>query len=113
MSRLEGYANCPFAHFIKYGLRPREVKEYKVEAPDVGVLLHESLSMFTDKLKEENLDWRNIDRETADKIMDTVVDKMVPSYGEGVFESTHRYKYLVKRLKRISRSCLLYTSRCV
>ncbi|HHT50732.1 MAG TPA: helicase-exonuclease AddAB subunit AddB [Eubacteriaceae bacterium] len=106
VSRLEGYANCPFAHFIKYGLRPREVKEYKVEAPDVGVLLHESLSMFTDKLKEENLDWRNIDRETADKIMDTVVDKMVPSYGEGVFESTHRYKYLVKRLKRISRRAI-------
>lgn len=106
VSRLEGFVSCPFAHFIKYGLRPREVKEYKVEAPDMGLLLHESISSFTDKLRKENLNWEEVDRERAYKIMDQVVDEMAPGYGGGVFDSSHRYKYLVKRLKRISRRAI-------
>lgn len=106
VSRLEGYVNCPFAHFIKYGLKPKELKEYKVEPPDIGVLFHDSMALFTDHLRKQDLNWAEIDRDLAHEIMDGIVDEMVPQYGEGVFNSTHRYKYLVKRLKRISKRAI-------
>lgn len=106
VSRLEGFVSCPFAHFIKYGLRPKERQEYKVEAPDIGELFHDAMAKFTDRLKEKDLNWRDVDRELSGEVMDGVIEEIVPEYGEGVFHSTHRYKYLVKRLKRISKRAI-------
>lgn len=103
VSRLEQFVNCPFAHFIKYGLKPKERKMFEVKAPDIGELFHESMESFTGKLKGENLDWRSLEKNQCDKMMDEVIDELVPEYGNGVMLSTNRYKYLVKRLKRISR----------
>lgn len=106
VSRLEGFVNCPFAHFIKYGLKPRERQEYKIQAPDIGMVFHDSMSIFTQQLKKKNLDWREIDREISNEVMDQVIDEMIPLYGEGVFESTYRYKHLVQRLKRVSKRAI-------
>lgn len=106
VSRLEQFVNCPFAHFVKYGLKPKERKMYEVKAPDIGEIFHKSMEDFTNQLKEENLDWRKLEKDQCDKMMDNVIDKIVPNYGNGVMLSTNRYKYLVTRLKRISKRAL-------
>ena len=103
VSRLENFVRCPFSHFIKYGLRPKEIKEYKVEAPDIGLLFHDSIALFTEELNKDKLDWTKMDRETTEELVERVIDGMVVDYGEGVFQSTHRYRYLVNRLKRVSK----------
>jgi len=103
VSRLEQFVNCPFAHFVKYGLRPKERIQYKVEAPDIGELFHDSMKKFTEKLQAQSISWRDLDREQSDAVIDSIIDEMVPDYGDGVLLSTHRYKYLVQRLKRVSR----------
>jgi len=103
VSRLEQFANCPFSHFVKYGLKPKERKMYKVEAPDLGEIFHYSLELFTNKLKEQGIIWQELDKQTTDKMMDQVVDQIIPNHGNGIMLSSNRYKYLVHRLKRISR----------
>src|SRR5699024_9878388 len=94
ISRLEGYVNCPFSHFIKYGLRPKERREYIVEAPDIGELFHDSIAQFTDKLRQKDLNWADIDKDLSREMMAEVIDESAQEYGAGVFYSTHRYKYL-------------------
>lgn len=103
VSRLEQFVNCPFAHFVKYGLRPNERKVFEVQAPDIGQIFHQSLEKFTDQLKQENLDWRDLEQQQCDAMVDHVVEEVVSHHGNGVMFSTKRYKYLVTRLKRISR----------
>lgn len=103
VSRLEQFVNCPFAHFVKYGLRPKERDFFKVEAPDIGELFHHAMEGFTKELKDSGQNWRELDRSQCDEMMDRVIDGVVPNYNHGVMFSTHRYKYLVNRLKRISR----------
>ncbi len=103
VSRIEMYVKCPFAHFIHYGLRPGERKSFNIAAPDLGELLHNCLSSFAGELEREKLVWKNIERSQCELIMDRVLDDLVHAYGNGVFFSTHRYRYLVKRLKRIAR----------
>ncbi|MBF8982559.1 helicase-exonuclease AddAB subunit AddB [Lutibacter sp. B2] len=103
VSRLEQFVNCPFAHFIRYGLKPSERKVFEVKAPDIGQIFHKSMESFTVNLKKENIDWRELERDQSDQIIDHVIDELIPGYGNGVMLSTNRYKYLVKRLKRISR----------
>lgn len=103
VSRLEQYVNCSFAHFIRYGLRPQERKVYEVAAPDIGELFHSCLSSFAAELNSEQLDWMTLDKCSSDRIVDKVMDRLVPSQGDGVFISSPRYQHLAQRLKRISR----------
>lgn len=61
VSRLEQYVKCPYAHFVRYGLRPEERREYTVAAPDLGELFHRSIEGFTERIAREQLDWRSLD----------------------------------------------------
>ncbi len=106
ISRLERFANCPFSHFVAYGLRPEERKEYQLKAPDIGKLFHHTLESFEEELRLNHLDWRNLERSTCDQLVDNVVDKLAEGFEHGLLYSTHRYQYLIKRLKRISRRAL-------
>lgn len=103
VSRMEQYVNCPFAHFIRYGLKPQERRIFTVAAPDIGELFHNSLLAFAMQLQQENRSWSDLERGECDRIMDSIMDTLVPLHGNGVFASSHRYQYLARRLKRISR----------
>ncbi len=101
VSRLELYAACPFAHFVRYGLRPLERKTYEVEAPDVGDLFHQAILDFAVEMRAKQLDWKALSADHCHDLMDEVMERLLPRHGEGVFMSTHRYRYLGQRLKRI------------
>ncbi len=103
VSRLEQYINCPFAHFIRYGLRPKERKVYMVAAPDIGELFHRSIEGFTKRLWEKGIDWRAIDEKQCDTIMDDVMAEIIPDHNYGILLSSKRHEYLAERLKRISK----------
>ncbi len=51
VSRLEKFAECPFQHFIQYGLRPQVLKEWKVEPLDTGNFYHAGLNRFAQLAK--------------------------------------------------------------
>lgn len=106
ISRLEKYVNCPYSHFIKYGLDPDERKVHEIKSPDVGLLFHNSIEEFSKELTVENLSWDQIDRNKSDEIVEKIMDKMIDEFQHGLLLSTHRYKYMVNRLKRISKRAL-------
>ncbi len=106
ISRLETYVNCPYSHFIKYGLAPEERKVYEIKSPDLGMLFHNSIEEFSKELSIENLSWDQIDRHKSDEIVEKILDKMIDDFQHGLLLSTHRYKYMVNRLKRISKRAL-------
>lgn len=103
VTRLERFIACPFAHFVHYGLSPRERKEFSVQAPDIGELFHNSLLELALQIEERPGKWQGIEREDCELLMDTIMDEMLTSHGEGVFFSNNRYRYLSQRLKRIGR----------
>ena len=41
VTRLEDFAQCPYAHFLKYGLGLGERKVYEIAPSDIGTLSHE------------------------------------------------------------------------
>jgi ATP-dependent helicase/nuclease subunit B len=103
VTRLERFIACPFAHFVHYGLSPRERKEFSVRAPDIGELFHNSLLELALQIEERPGKWQGIEREDCELLMDTIMDEMLTAQGEGVFFSNNRYRYLSQRLKRIGR----------
>ncbi|KUG03977.1 atp-dependent nuclease, subunit b [hydrocarbon metagenome] len=103
VSRLEQYINCPFAHFMHYGLKPEKRVLYEIAVPDIGDILHKTMQGLSRELYREKLSWREIDRVTCDNIVNKVSEEILPNYYQGIFESSSRYRYMCQRLKRISR----------
>jgi len=103
VSRLEQFVNCPFGHFVRYGLRPREREIFEVGAPEMGELFHNCLSAFVKTVKEENLDWQVLTREQCDYFIDKIMDKLVTGVASGALLSSYRYGHLLSRLKRIAK----------
>lgn len=101
VSRLELFARCPFAHFARYALRLEERKEYRLEAPDVGVFYHAALSKFVAGLLNERESWLNLgDAEIREK-MSQIVEDLTPRLRSEILISTLRMRYLAEKLKKI------------
>ena len=101
ISRLEKYAECPFAYFVQYGLKAKERKEYSFTAPDLGTFIHNILDKFSKKLIDDNLNWREIDYNYIDDNVSKIVDELVSKIPGYILKSSERYKYLAYRLKNM------------
>lgn len=103
VSRLERYANCPYAYFLQYSLKAKERKIYEIGAPDVGKLFHHVMEIFSKSIQDKALDWRKLERVEMDQMTDEAVETAAKELGDEVLYSTGAYRYLVRRLKRISK----------
>ncbi len=63
ISRLETMAACPFAHFVRYGLKPRKRERLSIEPADIGTVYHDTLYRFAQKAREEGRDWTSYSSE--------------------------------------------------
>lgn len=101
VSRLENYARCPFAYFLKYGLHIRERDVYEFDALHLGNLFHSVLEDFSEGLKKENKDWRGLDESEITQRVSACVEGIVPkAFNEIIAEDPH-FKYTMKRVKNV------------
>ena len=84
-SRLEQFNRCPFAHYVKYGLKAKERPESREEAADAGTFLHDALDAFLKRVKELGLDWAVLTAEDADELVDQIMPPLVASHNDGIF----------------------------
>lgn len=101
VTRLEEYANCPFKHFVTYGLKPKERKIYQISIPDLGEILHSLIYDFSLRVESENLDWNSLEKEDTNRIGEMVMCNFTLSYRHGIFNSSGRYKYLRNYIFRV------------
>lgn len=101
VSRLEQFASCAYAHFLKYGLKLSEEEEYTFEAADLGNLFHETLYRFGKYMSEGKYTWFNCPKEEADAFIDKTVDEFAAEYGNTVLYDTARNEALKERAKGI------------
>lgn len=101
ISRMESYAACPFAFFIKYGLKASERRIFALNAPDIGNFLHEAIERFSRRVEETGHKWRELNKEWCLQEISGIVDEMLRRMTGSVFTSSERYLYLTERLKRI------------
>lgn len=102
-TRLEQFAACAFAHFLKYGLQLSERQTYEFNAADMGSILHAALEQFAKKIEEKGLKWRSLEEEVRETLIDECVEELVHDYGNTILHSSSRNAYLIARVKRILR----------
>lgn len=109
-SRLEGYSKCPFAHFIKYGLRAEEMTTYEMHASDIGTVYHECLMRISEKLTENcegmaitdpESAWNKIQRQECAAMVRDIIDNEMADFREGLLTGRTAELYRTERLKEI------------
>ncbi|WP_142415199.1 PD-(D/E)XK nuclease family protein [Hathewaya massiliensis] len=100
VSRVESYIRCPFAYFVKYGLKAKERKIFSLTPPDLGTFMHKVLDSFSRNV-EEKYTWDIIDRNLTKEIIENVSKREMDSYTGNVFKRSSKYEYFGERIKRV------------
>ncbi|MDO4486077.1 MAG: PD-(D/E)XK nuclease family protein [Bacillota bacterium] len=110
-SRLEGYSRCPFAHFVKYGLRAEEAGTFGIGAGEIGDIYHECLMRLSAKLTPEASSgikvndpeslWMTVTREECDSQVKHILAEDMENFREGVLSSGPEESYRAERITEI------------
>ncbi|VWX33211.1 helicase-exonuclease AddAB subunit AddB [Exiguobacterium oxidotolerans] len=98
VSRFETYNACSYKHFARYGLRLKERKLYKFEAPDIGNLFHGALNDLSVNIKESGRKWRDLDDASCTELAKNAVEKVTPDIQNAILMSSNRFGYIQKKL---------------
>lgn len=101
VSRMEKYIGCPFAHFISYGLRLKERRVFRLEAPDIGQLFHAALNWISKRLLEQGMGWQGLSEHACRELADAAVEVLAPRLQGEILFSSKRYHYIAHKLKQI------------
>lgn len=101
VTRLEKFAQCAYAHFLKYGLKLRERAEFSFESRDLGTVYHSCLQEYGKVLGASEYNWMNVPEEKAVEFMRTSVDRVLNIESDGAMYDTHRLAYTENRIRRI------------
>lgn len=100
VSRLEQFAKCPFAHYVRYGLKLHERSAYQLSSPDMGQFFHAILHDFAVQIQERGLDWGKLTKEETWALVSELAEQIAPGLQHEILLSSARYRYLTHKLKR-------------
>lgn len=103
VSRFEKFNECPFKHFMQYGLNIRKRREYEIAAADIGTIYHESLDKYSEKLKDAGKTFRNVEDDESHRLVHESVKEAVEELESDVLESSFRNDFLKKRIEKVTR----------
>lgn len=103
VTTLEKYASCAYAHFLMYGLKLRERNEYKIEVPDLGIIFHSALEMFSKKLEKSEYTWHTAPDDFREKLAGECVIAAAQNSRNAILLDNYRNKFLIQRLVRMVR----------
>lgn len=101
VSRLEQFAGCAYAQFLRYGLELKEQEEYDFNAMDFGIIYHHVLEMIFKELSKQQLTLVDADKELLKGIIADVLDAYAKEYGAWILHSNARNEYRICQMKEV------------
>jgi len=99
VSRLESFAKCPFAYFMKYGLGIAPKRVYSFNSPDAGTFIHKILEDYSSYVTQNNIDWKTITKEDCYKKTDELSSLALDEVLTKLPVLSKRYEFAIKKLK--------------
>ncbi len=106
VSRLETFAACAYAHFLKYGMHLKEREGFEFEAIDLGNVFHSVLERFSNKLEEMGSDWLTFSKEQGDLWLEEIICEQSAAYKDSVLYSSARNIYAINRIRRVLKTTI-------
>lgn len=105
VSKLELYARCGFAYFLKDGLRLKEREMYQVDVRNVGVILHSVMEgLFKQVRDTRNNDWENFPEDERMLMVTELVNRAAEESAGDFFEDNARNAYMLQMIERMAQT---------
>lgn len=101
VSRLELFASCSYAHFLRYGLELARKEEYDFEAIDFGTVYHGVLEQFFGELKKQKLSLANISEDEIKEILGHAMESCAREYGDTILYSSARNEHRISQMETV------------
>ncbi|MDQ0217576.1 helicase-exonuclease AddAB subunit AddB [Peribacillus cavernae] len=101
VSRMEMFNSCHFLHYAAHGLKLRERKIFRLDAPDIGEMFHGALKLISDYLRDHNILWASLTKKQCQLLAKEAVDSLAPKLQNEILLSTNRHHYLRSKLENI------------
>ena len=102
VSRLETFAQCPYRHFVRYGLAPKEEQRPGVDIAELGTIYHEAAEQFT-RMVTELPEFPNISQEVCDRLMDEAVAPLIDEWRASPLGESKRGEAVARRIRRTAK----------
>ncbi len=99
VTQLETYSKCPFSYFLRYGLKAKERKILKIDAPDIGHLIHEIVEIASRRITENKQSFASVTPEDIAQIAGETVDELLATLFISQLYSEKRLAALIRKLK--------------
>ncbi len=101
VSRLEDFAACAYAHFLRNGLRLSQRETYAIRSTDLGNLYHNGIEQFSKGLKKDGKNWLDFEDDYANERVETIVERFATDPRNGILNDSDHNRYILTRMKRI------------
>ncbi|WP_202081171.1 helicase-exonuclease AddAB subunit AddB [Caldalkalibacillus salinus] len=101
VSRMEKFQACPFSQFLSHGLRLKERRVFRLEAPDIGQLFHAALKKIDDQLRYSKRQWHELSKDECRTLAKEVVEQIAPRLQGNILLSSHRHQYIKRKLQQV------------
>lgn len=102
-TRLRSFEECPFKHFIQYGLKAQERKEYTIQPAEMGLVLHSTVEQIVRHLKSEPQQIFEITKAQMDRMVDRYFDDSAQKLLKEYDIADSRNRFMLKRLKKTAK----------
>lgn len=103
VSRLEQFAGCAFAHFMRYGLQISEREDYVFQPVDMGNIFHKVVELFSRAMMYSEYSWFDLPDEERERMTDEAVKAALDDSRLDILHSSARNEYMIERIHRIMR----------
>ena len=111
VTRLENYNECPFEHFISYGLGVGERQIHSLGVSDIGTLVHDMLEKCFRYAKSRDKVIAKMDRDDLFSLVDEAVNENMVSEKNSIFKESNKSKYQLEKIVRMTKLTMLVLSR--
>ncbi|MBQ9914968.1 MAG: PD-(D/E)XK nuclease family protein, partial [Clostridia bacterium] len=99
VTQLETYSKCPFSYFLRYGLKAKERKILKIDAPDIGHLIHEIVEIASRRITNNKQSFASVTPDEITQIAEETVDELLSTLFISQLYSEKRLAALIRKLK--------------
>lgn len=101
VSRLEQFAACAYAHFLRYGLELKEQEEYDFDAMDFGIVYHHVLECLSRELSKQRVTFAEAEEGLVRELIDRAFDEYAEEYGGYILHSSSRNEHRIGQMKKV------------
>lgn len=99
VSRLETFAQCPYRHFVRYGLSPQQTLKPGVDRAELGTLYHEAAEQFTRALTQVE-SFPHVEESVCLQIMDETAAPLIEKWRRSPLGESERGAAIARRISR-------------